>query len=65
MTTIRRTAVRDTGVCQHHGHPIQGPFETPRALQHYDIEGFKWEGGTELCPSFQEDEIKSDTYIFF
>ena len=38
---IRREAVRETSVSRHHGGPIDGPPETPRASQHYRIEGIK------------------------
>ena len=40
-TAIRRVAVRETGVPQHHGGPIVGPNETPCTSQHYIIEGIK------------------------
>jgi len=35
------SAVRETGVSCHHGGPIEGAPETPRASQHYGLEGFK------------------------
>ena len=37
--TIRRVAVRETGVSRHHGGPIQWPSETPRTPRHYGTEG--------------------------
>jgi len=42
--TIRRS---DTGVSRHHGGPVAGPPETPRASQHYGIEGLK---GSPIVP---------------
>ena len=40
-TTIRRTAVRETGVSRHHDGSIECSSQTPRASQHYSIEEFK------------------------
>ena len=35
-------AVRETGVCRHHGGTIKGPHETPRTAQHiWDRGAFK------------------------
>ena len=41
IITIRRIAVRETGVSRHHGERMERPPETPRTSQHYPIEGFK------------------------
>ena len=37
--TDRLIAVRETGVSQHQGGPIEGPPETTRTSQHYRIAG--------------------------
>ena len=51
-TTMRRTAVRENGVCQHHVSPIEGLPEIPRTSNHYDFEGYK--EGPQLTPHYAE-----------
>jgi len=40
-TTIGCRAVREAGLSQHHGSPIDVSPETPRTSQHKHIEGFR------------------------
>ena len=51
-STIRRTAVRETGDSWHHGSSIEGHPKTPRTSQYFGIEKFK--GGFQLDPHYAE-----------
>ena len=54
MEKQQRSGVADqeTGVSRHHGRPIEGLPESPRASQDYHIEGFMW--GPLLGPHYAE-----------
>jgi len=55
-------AVCETCVSWHHGGPIEGSPDVPRALQHYQIEGFK--GGTFLRPIIGLESLGQPSEIF-
>ena len=48
ISTIRPTAVPETGVSRHHSGPVKSPPENPGTIQQYGTEGFK--GSSELGP---------------
>ena len=41
IIAIRRIAVRETGVSEHHGEKIEAPLEIPRVSQQHCTEVFK------------------------